>query len=139
MRLSSTGEPRWIHRVVVDAIHHDLVVTCGGLHGLRDETALESALARPRQLAAYGSGVDSTSLAAAYGYEIARNHPFHDGNKRVAFVVMAVFAELNGHRLSTAEEDVVSTIIALAAGTLSEEELAAWVRECLARKGKASR
>lgn len=125
--------------MVVDAIHHDLIVTYGGLHGLRDETALESALARPRQLAVYGSGVDLPSLAAAYGYGIARNHPFHDGNKRVAFVVMAVFAELNGYKLSTTEEDVVSTITALAAGTLSEEELAAWVRRCLARKGEASR
>jgi death-on-curing protein len=96
--------------------------------GLRDENALESALARPRQRYSYESESDLATLAAAYGYGLASNHPFNDGNKRVAFVTMAVFLGLNGMRFMATEADVVTTIVALAAGELDEAQLAEWVR-----------
>jgi death-on-curing protein len=118
--------------LVVDAIHHDVITTHGGLPGLRDEKLLESALARPRQAFAYGSGVDIAALAAAYAFGIARNHPYHDGNKRIAFMAMAVFAELNGFELEAAETDMVDVMLRLAAGDLEEVQLADWLRTNLA-------
>ena len=124
----SIREPRWVTRVVVDAIQTDLLLTHGGMPGLRDENLLESALARPRQLLSYTPDSDLAALAAAYGYGLARNHPYNDGNKRVAFVVMAVFLGLNGLDLTASEADVVTTIVALASGELDENTLADWVR-----------
>lgn len=100
----------------------------GGLRGLRDEVGLESALARPRQQFAYDTTTDVAALAAAYGFGIARNHPFNDGNKRVAFVVMGVFLGLNGSAIEAPETEVVSIMLDLAAGALTEEELADWLR-----------
>ena len=122
------AEPRWVSRLVVDAVQTDMLLTHGGMPGLRDDNALESALARPRQRFAHEPDTDLASLAAAYGYGLARDHPYNDGNKRVAFVVMAVFLGLNGHDLRTSESDVVTTIVALAAGNVDEAELAEWVR-----------
>ena len=121
-------EPRWVARVVVDAIQIDMLLTHGGMPGLRDENLLESALARPRQRFSYESITDLAALAAAYGYGLARNHPYNDGNKRVAFVVMAVFLGLNGLELAASEADVVTAIVALASGKLDEETLADWIR-----------
>ncbi len=89
---------------------------------------LESALAKPRNLENYGDP-DTAALAAAYGFGIAKNHPFLDGNKRTAFVAGALFLELNGRRVTAAETDVVETFLALAGGDLTEEELASWFRE----------
>jgi death on curing protein len=117
-----------VSRLVVDAVHTDVLLTHGGMPGLRDENALESALARPRQRFSYEPDADLATLAAAYGYGLAGNHPYNDGNKRVAFVIMAVFLGLNGHELATSEADVVTTIVALAAGTLDEAQLADWAR-----------
>jgi len=114
--------------VVVDAIQTDMLLTHGGMPGLRDENLLESALARPRQRFSYESTTDLAALAAAYGYGLARNHPYNDGNKRVAFVVMAVFLGLNGLKLTASEADAVTTIVALASGELDEEALADWIR-----------
>lgn len=122
-------EPRWVPRVVVDAVHLDLVREHGGLQGVRDEDALESALARPRQRWAYGDEPDMADLAAAYAFGLARNHPYFDGNKRIAFVAMAVFMGLNGQRLDATQEEVVAVMLELAGGALSEASLAAWVRE----------
>ena len=112
--------PRWISRVVADAIHADTLITHGGLPGVRDEGLLESALACPRQRFAYEPSSDLASLAASYACGLAQNHSHTDGNKRVAFVVMAVFLGLNGSNLITDEADVVATITALAAGELDE-------------------
>ena len=106
----------------------------GGMPGVRDEDALESALARGRQRLAYEPASDLCALAAALGYGIARNHPFNDGNKRVAFVIMIVFLGLNGLDMDAPEADVVTTILDLAAGTLSEEDLAAWLRSRVAAR-----
>lgn len=120
-------EPRWISRLVVDAIQTDMLLTHGGMPGLRDENALESALARPRQRFSYDPEADLAALAAAYGYGLVRNHPYNDGNKRVAFVAMAVFLGLNDCALVASETDVVTTIVALASGELNEETLENWI------------
>jgi death-on-curing protein len=122
-------EPVWLDRLVVDAIHFDMIRTHGGLPGVRDENALESALARARQKWAYGRAPDLAILAAAYGFGLARSHPYRDGNKRIAFMAMAVFLALNGCEIEAAEAEVVTVIVGLAAGSVSEAALARWVRE----------
>lgn len=122
------AEPRWLDRLVVEAVQFDLIRTHGGMPGLRDEHGLESALARPQQRHAYEPAADLARLAAAYGYALAADHPFNDGNKRIAFVTMAVFLGLNGWGIEAPEEEVVTVMVALAAGELGEEELAAWLR-----------
>ena len=93
------GEPRWVDRLVVEAVQFDLIREHGGMPGLRDENALEAALARPLQRRAYRPAADLAELAAAYCHGLATAHPFHDGNKRIAFVILAVFLELNGLEL----------------------------------------
>ena len=135
----SQREPRWVTRVVVDAIQTDMLLTHGGMPGLRDENLLESALARPRQILSYAPDADFAALAAAYGYGLARNHPYNDGNKRVAFVVMAVFLGLNGLQFTASEADVVTTIVALASGEIEEDALAEWIRLHTPRRGRESR
>jgi len=125
---SSAAEPRWIDRLVVEAVQFDLIREHGGMPGLRDDYALEAALARPRQRRAYRADADLAELAAAYGHGLATGHPFHDGNKRIAFVTMAVFLELNGVELEADEAEVVTMMLGWAAGELSDEQLAAWVR-----------
>jgi len=122
-------EPRWVGRVVADAIHADMLATHGGLAGPPDDELLEGALARPRQRWSFDENTDMSALAAAYAFGIARGHPFADGNKRVAFVVMAVFLGLNGLDLVAEDTDVVTTMIALAAGELEEAELSDWIRQ----------
>ena len=129
--MSHRVEPRWVTRLVAEAIHFDVLRSHGGMPGVRDEGALESALARGRQRLAYEPDSDLPDLAAACGFGIARDHPFNDGNKRVAFVVMAVFLGLNGVDLVAPETEVVTTMLDLAAGTISEADLAAWLRRSL--------
>jgi len=114
--------------VVVDAIHLDQLREHGGLSGVRDENVLESALARPQQKWHYEPDADLASLAAAYAYGLARNHPCRDGNKRIAFLALATFLLLNGLELKTTDADVVAHMLALAEGRLSEDELASWIR-----------
>jgi death-on-curing protein len=122
------AEPRWLSRTVVDAIHHDQLREHGGLPGIRDEHALESALARPRQQWHYSDRPDVPSLAAANAFGLVRNHPYHDGNKRLGFLAMVTFLGVNGYDFTAIETDVVTHIVALAGGRLSEETLADWVR-----------
>ena len=121
-------EPRWVSALVAEAVHFDLLRSHGGMPCVRDQAVLESALARGRQRLSYEPGSDLASLAAAIGYGLARNHPFNDGNKRVAFVVMVVFLGLNGLDLEVPETEVVTVVSDLAAGGLSEDELAEWLR-----------
>ena len=127
----SEAEPRWVGRLVVEIVQHDLIVTHGGLPGLRDEGALESALAHPRRTWTYAEQSDIATLAAGYAFALARAHPFNDGNKRIAFVVAAVFAELNGFQVEVPETQVVDTMLRLADGELEKEALAEWVRGTL--------
>src|SRR5450830_665694 len=105
-----------------------MLLNHGGMPGLRDEDLLESALARPRQRFSYDATNDLAALAAAYGFGLARNHPYIDGNKRVAFVTMAVFLGLNGLEFTAAETEVVTTMVSLASGTLDEDAFVVWNR-----------
>jgi death-on-curing protein len=132
-------EPRWVSRLVVDAVQTDMLLTHGGMPGLRDENALESALARPQQRFAYEPNTDLAALAAAYGFGLIRNHPYNDGNKRVGLVVMATFLGLNGYEFIASESDVVTTIVALASGNLDEETLADWIRTKARKRLPSSR
>lgn len=113
---------------VVLAVHDEQIAEHGGASGVRDLGLLESALARPQHLAAYERDVDAACLAAAYAFGITRNYPFVDGNKRTALVTLELFLELNRHRLAAGDADTIATIFALAAGDLSEPDLADWVR-----------
>jgi len=122
----------------VEAVQFDLVREHGGMHGLRDEHGLDAALARPRQRLAYEPASDLAELAASYGHGLAASHPFHDGNKRIAFVTTAVFLELNGVELAATEAEVVTLMLALAAGESDENGLAAWLRARIADAGGAS-
>lgn len=119
-------EPSWVPRLVVDAVHLDQLREHGGLPGVRDENALEAALARPRQK--WAPATDLAALAAAYAFGLANAHPFNDGNKRIAFLTAVVFLGLNGKDLDAAETDVVQVMVALAGGSLKEQQLAAWLR-----------
>jgi death-on-curing protein len=124
---------------VVDAVHVDQLREHGGLAGLRDENALESALARPRHKWHYEGATDLPTLAAAYGFGLCQNHPYRDGNKRVAFVVMVVFLELNGLVFDAEEAEVVAVMLALADAHLAETELATWLRaHTRKRKGRGA-
>ena len=117
----------WVDARVALAVHDEQLAEHGGAAGLRDPGALDSAMARPRQLAAYGEP-DLAALAAAYAFGLARNHPFVDGNKRTAFVVSLTFLRLNGLVLTATDADAVLTFVALAGGGLAEDALADWVR-----------
>lgn len=123
------SKPRWLLPEVVHAIHKMLIAEHGGLPGIRDQGLLDSALARPRQQADYGKKNSIFQLAAAYSYGLARNHPFADGNKRIALTVAAVFLEINGHSLNAPEAEAALMYQQLADGPLTEEALAEWIRE----------
>ena len=118
---------RWLSSDVLYAVHAEQLAEHGGLAGLRDANALESALARAEQLAHNGSP-EGAELAAAYGFGIARNHPFSDGNKRTAFVATELFLVLNGFKLRATDADCVMTMLGVAAGDIDEASFAAWIR-----------
>ena len=118
----------WIATEVALAAHAEQLAEHGGGDGIRDAGALESAMARPRNLADYGEP-DAAALAAAYAFAIARNHPFVDGNKRTAAVVSETFLMLNQCTLGASDAEVVVAFVALAAVELTEEELADWFRQ----------
>lgn len=123
-------EPFWITREAAIAFHERQLSEHGGGTGVRDMGLLESALAKPQNLFAYSDGtVDLAAMAASYAYGIATNHPFIDGNKRTALAVSFVFVEVNGARMTASEPDAYTTFLALAAGEVSEDELAAWFRK----------
>ena len=117
----------WIDPAVILAVHDEQLAEHGGAAGVRDAGLLESALARPRNLALYGQP-DVCELAASYAFGLARNHPFIDGNKRSAFVACELFLALNGWRLAAPDADCVMVMLALAAGELGEPDFAAWLR-----------
>ena len=117
----------WIERSVILAAHEEQLADHGGTPGIRDAGLLESALARPLNFAAYGKP-DVCDLAAAYAVGLAKNHPFIDGNKRIAFVALELFLALNGHELVADDTECVMTMLALAAGTMDQAALADWIR-----------
>jgi death-on-curing protein len=119
-------EPLWISKKAVLAMHSAQLAEHGGSDGIRDETLLDSALAKPLNVFAYADQPDIFRLAASYAFEIARNHAFVDGNKRTALVVSLTFLDRNGWDIPAAKEDLYFTFLHLADGSLNEEELAAW-------------
>jgi death-on-curing protein len=119
----------WIEKTLALAIHERQLAEHGGGTGVRDEALLDSALARPQQLFAYGDPPpDLAALAASLAYGLARNHPFVDGNKRTAHVCYRVFLALNDARLVASDEEKYITMLKLAEGGLTEDELTAWLR-----------
>lgn len=120
-------EPVWVLRSVIDAMHDAQLVEHGGAPGIRDVGLLESALARPRNLYAYGE-TDPITLAAAYAFGISRNHPFVDGNKRTAFLAAYVFLRINGFRLMADEISATAFAMAIASGDATEDQFADWLR-----------
>ena len=117
----------WLNSAVVIAVHEAQLAEHGGGAGVRDQNLLASALSRPQNLAAYGNP-DVSDLAAAYGFGISRNHAFIDGNKRTGFVAAVMFLRLNGYNLIADDASKVLTMLAVAAGDISEAEFAAWIR-----------
>ncbi len=124
--MTLSNEPCWVPSVAVRAIHHEQILEHGGLQGVRSATALEAALARPRERWSYGELSTIPDLAAAYAEAVVRAHPFADGNKRSGFLVAVVFLGLNGFRFNASNESVVLKIRRLAAGELPWAELVEW-------------
>lgn len=124
---------RWIDRDAFVLLHVETLAEHGGLPGLRDGQGLEAALARARHLHTYEPDAGCARLAASYAYGIARNHPFVDGNKRASFLAVGLFAGLDGYDLTIDPMEAIATMIALAAGKLSEGELSRWIRKHLVR------
>ncbi len=122
------NEPAWLTVAMIVAIHDEQLAIHGGLPGIRDAGMLESALDRPRNKWAY-EGVELPELAAAYAFGIARNHPFVDGNKRTSLLALYTFLGVNGVDFIVAEEMAAAMILSLAAGEVSEESLARWIRD----------
>lgn len=121
-------EWKWVNADLALTINLEQLAEHGGGEGVRDEGMLHSALARPQHLAAYGDP-DMAALAAAYAFGIARNHPFVDGNKRTAWVVMRLFLLKNGVTIRYRDADATITMLALAAGEIGEETFADWIRD----------
>jgi len=124
----------WVVESVALAIHEAQLAEHGGLSGVRNEALFLSAMARPQNLAAYGDRPDAADLAASYAFGLARNHPFLDGNKRTAFVVMELFLNLNGWALDADDTECISTMESLAGGDMPEKNLAAWLRSHIERE-----
>ena len=126
MSASPTTHWNWLDRNVLLAVHDEQLAEHGGQTGVRDMGLFESALARAQQVASYGEP-DVSTLAAAYGYGISRNHPFLDGNKRTAFVAVELFLMLNGYSLTASDVDSVLVMLDVAAGQISETQFATWI------------
>ncbi|PHS25544.1 MAG: type II toxin-antitoxin system death-on-curing family toxin [Methylophaga sp.] len=123
------NEPVWVLPDVVIAVQQMLLAEHGGLSGIRDKALLESALARPQQAFSYDDALTLVDLAAAYSYGLAKNHPFVDGNKRIALTVAVIFLDFNGIALSAPEPEIVVVFEQLAAGALAEKDLAIWLEK----------
>lgn len=126
---------RWVDKQALVLLHDESLAEHGGAAGMRDEGLFESALGRPQNLAAY-ENPDFAGLAAAYGVGLAKNHPFVDGNKRVAFLAVGLFLALNGYRLVAGQVDATRTMLAVAAGEMSETDFAEWIRSNSERRGR---
>jgi death on curing protein len=123
-----TSEPRWLDKRALMLLHEESLVQFGGASGLRDEGLLDSALARPVNKFLYERCDDIAAFDAAYGFGLARNHAFVDGNKRAAFLAIGVFLAINGKALHADPVDAIQTMLALAAGSLDESSMEEWVR-----------
>lgn len=126
--------PKWLSTALVTAIHDEAIYEFGGLGGLRDVGLLESALDRPRNRLAYQPKTTVFELAVSICFGVAKNHPFVDGNKRTALLSARAFLFVNGYLLEPAEEDEVLTIVAVAANSMTEQQLADWMKRNAVRK-----
>jgi death on curing protein len=124
---------RWIDKAALQLLHDESLAEHGGRAGLRDEGLLDSALGKPLNMAAYGEP-DVADLAASYATGLAKNHPFVDGNKRAAFLAVGMFLYLNGYRLQTTQADAIVHVLGLAAGDITQQEFAAWIRQHAVRR-----
>jgi len=124
---------RWVNRQVLLLLHEESLAEHGGAPGLRDEGLLDSALSRPLNLALYDDP-DVADLAAEYAMALAKNHAFVDGNKRAAFLALGMFLALNGHRLRATQVDATLTMLAVAAGEISQKGLSQWIRDHMERR-----
>jgi death on curing protein len=136
--VSAANQPwRWVNRDALLLLHRESLAEHGGAEGIRDEGLLDSALARPLNLVAYApqdAVPDLAAIAACYGVGLAKNHPFIDGNKRAAFLSVGLFLYANGQRLVATQADATLTMLAVAAGDLSEDAFAQWLRERIAAR-----
>lgn len=123
-----TGAPAWIDKRALLLLHEESLARFGGARGLRDGGLLDSALGRPLNKFQYEQVRDLPTLAAAYGFGLAKNHPFVDGNKRAAFLGLGLFLAINGKPLQADPLDAIRTMLDLAAGNLGEADLAEWIR-----------
>ena len=121
------GEPRWISRKALLLLHEESLAEFGGARGLRDEGLLDSALARPQNTHHYNAESTLADLAAAYGFGLAKNHAFVDGNKRVAYLGMGLFLAIHGYRLKPNQVDAIETMLGVASGEISERALSEWI------------
>lgn len=121
--------PKWIDPRALILLQGETLAEHGGLPGLREESSLDAALARPRHLHTYEPASDLARLAAAYGFGIVRNHPFNDGNKRAGFLAIGLFLACNGKTLTADPVEAIAVILRLAEGKLTEPELAGWIRQ----------
>lgn len=128
----------WIDKRVLLLLHDEGLAEHGGLSGMRDEGLLDSALARPDNLAANGEP-DDADLAASYTVGLAKNHPFVDGNKRAAFLAMGLFLFVNGYRLEATQADATVAMLAVAAGEIDEPTLAVWIRQHCAKRATSKK
>ncbi len=119
----------WLDRLAIELLHSENIADHGGLPGLRDEALLEGALARPQNLHAYEGLEDVFALGACYGVALAKNHPFNDGNKRAAFTACILIVEMNGWRVEADQAEAASIMLDVAAGTVGQDGLAAWLRD----------
>ena len=129
-------EPRWINTRALILLHAESLAEHGGLTGLRDENGFHAGMARPQHVFHYKPDADLSRLAAAYGFGLVRDHPFTDGNKRAGFLAILLFLDLNGLELQVAQPEAIQTILALAAGRMSESALGKWIRDHVRRTRK---
>jgi death-on-curing protein len=126
-------EPVWVEKEALLHLHAKALARFGGAEGVRDEGLLESALARPRNAFHHDGSKDIPALAASYAFGLARNHPFTDGNKRTSFLAMGIFLAANGWELDADKVGAIQAMMALAAGEIDEDQLAAWLRHNIRR------
>ncbi len=129
--MQDTNFVRWLDQKALMMLHEESLAEYGGLRGFRDEGLLTSALIRPQQVLHYKNDASLAELAAAYAYGIARNHPFSDGNKRASYLVLDTFCRLNGWLVQATQPEKYEVMIALAAGEITEEQLAVWIGQHL--------
>ena len=125
---------QFIRADVLRNVHGRLIERYGGLAGVRDENALESSVSRPRNLETYGQATTVAELGAALTWSLLRNHPFVDGNKRIAFAALTIFLELNGHRLTCSEVAETAMVLSATAGEIGEDEWTGWVTRSVAQQ-----